>query len=39
LLPFDGAAWGHVANAVGIVVALMIAGWEILGPPARKRTS
>ncbi len=39
LLPFEGAAWGQVANAVGIVVALMIAGWELLGPPAKKRTS
>ncbi len=39
LMPVQGAAWGHLANAVGACMILAIAGWEFLGPPAQKRAS
>jgi TRAP transporter 4TM/12TM fusion protein len=39
LTPLQDVAWGQLLNALGIVLALAIAGWEFFGPPAKKQTS
>lgn len=37
LMPLQDVAWGGVANAVGIALALAILGWEVFGASGPKR--